>query len=91
MREIREIILRILETYEEVDKFLLARQLAEALELVDTGSLVSKIEAVLDRRLSKQEVFRVDTLGLIMRDKRMFHGNDDCCDDEDYEDAKAGF
>jgi len=76
MNELREIILRILETYDKRNKYASARQLAEALELVDTESMIFKMETVLGRRLSKQEAFKVETLGLIMRDKNMFDGGD---------------
>ncbi|MCP4600797.1 MAG: hypothetical protein GY847_09740 [Proteobacteria bacterium] len=72
MEELKKAITRIFSSFNEKSKYTLAKQLADTLELTDTRDLQGKVEEILDRQLSAEEVFIVDTLSLILRDNAMF-------------------
>lgn len=83
---LREDIERILDEYGAKRKYMLARKLAEVLELMDTIGLEGKIEEVLGRILAERDRSKVASLKLILRDNDMFkHGSPS----EDYG-AKVG-
>jgi len=64
-----ERILTILRRFEFGDKMEIARELAEALEWQRGEALSALVQSALGRDLSREELFKVDTLEFFLEDR----------------------